>query len=134
METLLNLDCDPNQLSPLTLAFVGDAVYDLLVREKLVCQANRSVEKLHLLAVESVKAPAQANSCRKILSILSDEEEKMFKRGKNARTNHLPKNGTSRDYHYATALETLFGYLYLKGDIERVTQLFEIINQEDENE
>lgn len=133
MERLFDLDCDPDKLSPLTLAFVGDTVYDLFVRERLVCQANRSVNKLHSLAVESVKASAQAKASEKILPILTQTEETMFRRGRNAHTNHLPKNGNPRDYHYATALETLFGYLYLKNETDRLRELFEIIIRE-ENE
>lgn len=135
MEKLFDLDCDPDQLSPLTLAFVGDTVYDLLVRQRLVCQANRSVNKLHSLAVESVKAASQAKASEKILPVLSEKEEAMFRRGRNAHTNHLPKNGNPRDYHYATALETLFGYLYLENETDRLKQLFEIImGEENENE
>lgn len=132
MERLLDFDCDPNQLSPLALAFVGDAVYDLFVREKLVCQANRSANKLHRCAVGSVSAAAQAKACEKILPMLSEKEETVFKRGRNAHTNHLPKNGNPRDYHYATAMETLFGYLYLSGELERLRELFAVINEEND--
>lgn len=131
MERLLNFDCDPNLLSPLALAFVGDTVYDLFVREKLVCQANRSANKLHHCAVEVVKASAQAKACEKILPLLSQTEEAIFKRGRNAHTNHIPKNGNPRDYHYATALETLFGYLYLNGEIDRLRELFTLISEEE---
>ncbi len=131
MEKLLDFECEPNQLSPLALAFVGDAVYDLFVRERLVCQANRSANKLHRSAVESVRASAQAKACEKILPLLSQKEETIFKRGRNAHTNHLPKNGNPRDYHYATAMETLFGYLYLNGEIERLKELFAVITEEE---
>lgn len=133
MERLLDFECQPDQLSPLTLAFVGDAVYDLFVRERLVCQANRSANKLHCSAVESVRASAQAKACEKILPLLNEKEETVFKRGRNAHTNHLPKNGNPRDYHYATAMETLFGYLYLSGELDRLRELFAVITEEGEN-
>lgn len=134
LERFLNLECQPEQLSPLTLAFVGDTVYDLFVREKLVCQANRSANKLHHCAVESVRASAQAAACERILPLLTQKEEAIFKRGRNAHTNHLPKNGNPRDYHYATAMEALFGYLYLNGEIDRLRELFSIISEEEEND
>lgn len=135
MEKLFaDYNCDPEQLSPLTLAFLGDCVYDLFVREMLVCQANRSTKKLHSNAVEKVKASAQAEASEKILPMLSEKELAVFKRGRNAHPHHIPKNGNPRDYHFATAMETLFGYLYLKGEIERLRELFSIIIKEENNE
>ncbi len=135
MEKLFaDYNCDPEQLSPLTLAFLGDCVYDLFVREMLVCQANRSTKKLHSNAVEKVKASAQAEASEKILPMLNEKELAVFKRGRNAHPHHIPKNGNPRDYHFATAMETLFGYLYLKGEIERLRELFSIIIKEENNE
>lgn len=135
MEKLFaDYNCDPEQLSPLTLAFLGDCVYDLFVREMLVCQANRSTKKLHSNAVEKVKASAQAEASGKILPMLNEKELAVFKRGRNAHPHHIPKNGNPRDYHFATAMETLFGYLYLKGEIERLRELFSIIIKEENNE
>ena len=121
--------CDPKRLSPLTLAFVGDSVFDLLVREMLVCEANRPANRLHNLAVGHVCAAAQADAARRLMDggFLTDEEVAVFKRGRNAHTNHLPKNASEQDYHYATALEALFGYLYLAGRAERVRELFCLI-------
>lgn len=118
--------CDAKRLSPLTLAFVGDSVFDLLVREMLVCEANRPANRLHNLAVERVCAAAQADAARKLLDsgFLSDAEISVLKRGRNAHTNHLPKNASEHDYHYATALEALFGYVYLCGDSTRLRALF----------
>lgn len=127
MENFLNEKCDPSLLSPLTLAFVGDTVYDLFVRQKLVCEANRPVKKLHEIAVESVRASAQASAYEKILPLLSQEEEAILKRGRNAHVNHIPKNGNPSDYHHATAVETLFGFLYLSGQTERLKELFSVI-------
>ena len=88
METLSGKSCDPLQLSSLSLAFVGDTVYDLLVRESLVTDANRPVNALHKLAVEQVKASAQAKAIKDILPMLSEEEEAVFKRARSTGTNH----------------------------------------------
>ena len=129
-ERFLEENCAPEQLSPLTLAFVGDGVYDLMVRERLVCQANRQAGKLHKLAVEQVKCQAQAQRMEKILPLLTEEEQSVYKRGRNAHTTHTPKNATSADYHSATGMEALFGYLYFKGRLKRLRELFVLMCQE----
>ncbi len=123
-------DCNPEQLSPLTLAFIGDTVFDLFVRERLVCLANRPVNTLHSLAVTKVKASAQAEAAKKIAPSLSEKELSVFKRGRNAHTNHKAKNSSESDYHYATGLEALFGYLYLSGSLERLRELFDLIEEQ----
>lgn len=116
-------------LSPLTLAFTGDAVFSLFVREMLVCDANRPVGELHRLSVQSVKASAQAAAMRKIMPLLTEKELEVFKRGRNAHTSHTPKNQSGCDYHYATGFEALIGYLYLKDEEERLNLLLnEVIN------
>lgn len=117
----------PNELSPLTLAFIGDTVFDLLVREDLICDANRPANDLHHLAVSRVKATAQAQQLEKILPILTDEETAVFKRGRNAKSGHQPKNVSRADYHAATGLESLFGYLYLSNRTDRIVELYKII-------
>lgn len=127
MNRLFDAPCDPSQLSPLTLAFVGDTVYDLLVRESLVCDANRPVKALHKLACGVVNAASQAQACRKILPFLTEEETDVFKRGRNAHTNHKAKNMSESDYHAATGLECLFGYLYLSERLDRIRELFNLI-------
>lgn len=119
-------NCDVNNLSPLTLAFVGDTVFDLFVREMLVCQANRSVNKLHKCATEYVKASAQCEIVNKLMPHLTEKEISVFKRGRNAHTNHKAKNATECDYHMATGFEALFGYLYLSGNMERLRELFDL--------
>jgi len=121
--------CDPGLLSPLALAFVGDTVFDLLVREMLVNEANRPVGKLHALSAQRVCAGAQADGIRALLEngVLTDEEVAVFKRGRNAHTSRTPKNATEASYHLSTACEALFGYLYLKGDIGRVRELFSLM-------
>lgn len=126
MERFLNCHCNPKTLSPLNLAFIGDTVFDLFVREALVCEANRPVNKLHKQATQMVKAQAQAAFAEKIMPMLTEEELAVFKRGRNAHTNHKAKNASEGDYHYATAVEALFGYLYLSGEMERLRELFEL--------
>ncbi|MBQ7295351.1 MAG: ribonuclease III [Clostridia bacterium] len=130
MERFINTECNVKMLSPLNLAFVGDTVFDLFVRETLVCEANRPVNKLHKEATKMVKAQAQAQAAQKILPLLTEEELSVFKRGRNAHTNHKAKNASEGDYHYATAVEALFGYLYLKGEIDRLRELFSVMTAE----
>lgn len=128
MERLLKeKDVKPNELSPLTLAFIGDTVFDLLVREDLICKANRSANDLHNLAVQKVKASAQAGFIEKIMPHLTEAELAVYKRGRNAKSGHLPKNASQSDYHMATGFEALIGYLYLSDRIERIKELFNII-------
>ena len=130
---LYDKNCDVNNLSPLNLAFVGDTVFDLFVREKLVCEANRPVNRLHKSATKLVKASAQAEAAIKITEKLTEKELSVLKRGRNAHTNHKAKNADVVDYHYATGLEALFGYLYLNGETERLRELFEMIVEEETN-
>ncbi len=119
MERLYPKDVDVRTVSPLALAFVGDGVYEMLVRERLVCLANRPPRELHREAVKLVRAEAQAEAMQVLMPLLTEKEEAVYKRGRNA---HTARN--SDDYHRATGLETLFGYLYLSGDIDRVRELF----------
>ena len=121
-------DVEPRQLSPLNLAFVGDCVYEMLVRETLVCDANRPVNDLHRESVKYVSAAAQTEAFAKIKDVLTEEETAQFKRGRNAKTGHSPKSATDAQYHTATGVEALFGYLYLSGKIDRIRELFDLIN------
>lgn len=130
MNLLIEKSADISALSPLTLAFVGDTVFDLLTRTELVIEANRPVNDLSKAASKRVCASAQAESIKKILSILTEDETAVFKRGRNARTGGIPKNASSADYHYATGLECLFGWLYLKGEINRINELYGEIRRE----
>ena len=120
MERFLPLDVDVRTISPLNLAFIGDGVYEVLVREQLVCQANRPNGILHRLSVEQVRAEAQAAAMERIQPLLTEKEEAVYRRGRNA---HTSRKGD--DYHRATGLEALFGYLYLSGQIERIRELFQ---------
>lgn len=118
-------------LSPSVLAFVGDAVYGLLVREH-IAKINRPSKDLHLLSVKWVSAPAQNKAYEIIEPILTESEEEVFKRGRNFHTGNIPKNATSKEYHTATGLECLFGFLHLSGKKERINELFEIIAENHE--
>ena len=118
---------DLKQLSPLTLAFIGDTVFDLLVREKLICEANRPANDLHRLAVRDVKASAQAEFVNILSPYFTEEEMNIYKRGRNAKSGHTAKNATTRDYHMATGLEAVFGWLYLNGEMQRIKYLYNII-------
>lgn len=109
------------------LAFVGDAVYSLLVRERLCFLGKCRSGDLHTTSAKFVKAGGQAAAFQKIEEYLSEKELSYYKKGRNAHNNHTPKNATEGDYHSATGLETLFGYLYLSGNNERIYELFEII-------
>ncbi len=119
---------DPKSLSPLNLAFVGDCVYEIMVRETLVCAANRPVNDLHAESVKYVCAKAQTQAFEKIKDLLTEDETAQFKRGRNAKLGHIPKSATVAEYHTATGVEALFGYLYLSGNTERIKELFKIIN------
>lgn len=120
---LCGKDIKVDTLSPLTLAFTGDAVFSLYIREMLVCEANRPVGQLHKLSVNWVKAEAQSKGMHAILPLLTEKETEVFKRGRNAHTSHTPKNQSGCDYHYATGFEALVGYLYLKDETERLNEL-----------
>lgn len=124
-------EIQPKQLSPLNLAFVGDCVYEILVREALVCKANRPVNELHRESVKYVSAKAQTEAYAKIKDILTEEETAQFKRGRNAKVGHSPKSDTDAQYHTATGVEALFGYLYLSDRAERIKHLFSIITSVD---
>ncbi|MBR1739131.1 MAG: ribonuclease III [Ruminococcus sp.] len=118
---------EARQYSPLTLAFLGDSVYEQLVRERLVLMANRPAGELHRLAVEKVRAEYQSAGVLKLIDEgrLSDEELDIFRRGRNSKVNP-PKHSTFMEYRNATGLECLFGYLYLTAQTERIRELFEL--------
>ena len=119
-----------NQLNMLALAHVGDAVYELLVRSMLCREKNAAVVKLHRLTVEKVRAEAQAEAVKKILPLLSEDELAVYKRGRNTKVNSAPHHAEIAQYHAATGLEALFGWLYLQGKTERVEALFSAIMEE----
>ena len=116
-----------NSISMLGLAHIGDGVYELLVRTMLCTQGHSAVQQLHKLTVAQVNAPAQAAAVKKILSGLSDEELAVYKRGRNAKVNSIPQKASEAEYHAATGLEALFGWLYLRGRRDRISELFAMI-------
>ena len=129
LNTKLN-DDEILAISNLGLAHLGDAVYELMVRSWLCCHGKATSKGLHMAAVSYVSAPAQAKAIEKIGSMLLPEEENVYKRGRNTRVNSVPSRSTIEEYHAATGLETLFGYLYLKGKTDRLNQLFSVIMED----
>ena len=116
-------DKDIRTYSPLTLAFVGDCVFDLIIRTVIVERANRSPHDLHKMKSALVKAKTQAELGEIIQDLLSDEEQAVYKRGRNAKSGSTAKNASVGDYRKATALEALIGYLYLSGNYDRLNQI-----------
>lgn len=115
---------DGGNTDGLTLAFIGDAVYELLLRDLVLSSAASRVEALHKDAVYYANASFQAQAAERLLPLLTEEEAGVYRRGRNAHTTHTPKNKTEAEYHKATGFEALFGWLYLKGDGERLQDLF----------
>ena len=111
--------------SPLVLAYMGDAVFEVFVREMLVRKANVQVNKLHKRASSIVKAEAQARMIAAIKDELTEKEKSIYKRGRNAKSHTTAKNASVSDYRKATGFEALMGYLYLNGEHKRMTELME---------
>lgn len=109
--------------NPLTLAYVGDAVQSLIVREKLVHDTDFKTENLHKLATEHVNAHAQSVLADEIFDKLTTEEKEIYMRGRNGKTNHVAKNQTKADYKKASGLEAVIGFLWLVGESDRILQL-----------
>lgn len=114
------------QLSPLTLAFVGDAVYEAYIRTRISKDINMQVSKLHKIAVKYVSATAQSAIVRLIENKFTEEEMNIYKRGRNAHSHTSAKNADIVDYRHATGFEALIGYLYLKKQSERLNEILEI--------
>ncbi len=118
---------EANAYSPLSLAFLGDSVYDTLVREYLLRQANMPVAKLHSAKIRLVCAEFQSAAYDTLTENLSEHELAILKRGRNATGNTVPKHADAVQYRRATAVECLFGYLFLTGQNDRIRELFDII-------
>lgn len=117
---------DPSLLSPLVLAYIGDGVYELYVRKRIIYEhPDMPAHKLHLLSVRHVKANAQSFSMNVLSEILSEEEAAVYKRGRNAKSATVPKNADVSEYRRATGFEALVGYLYLKNDTDRLLYIME---------
>lgn len=131
METSLNSlkelfhleDRNLRSYSPLTLAYIGDGVYELIVRTILVKRGNRPVNQLHRQASSLVKAAAQSAMMETLEPLLTEEEKSVYRRGRNAHSPTMAKHATMADYRRATGFEALLGYLYLKEDFARLVEL-----------
>ena len=132
MENLVNpmTEQQVNKLSMLALAHVGDAVFELLVRTRLCAFGPSAVAQLHRQTVAQVNASAQAEDMKKLLPLLTEEETALYKRGRNAKVNSVPHHADIAQYHAATGLEALFGWLYLLGRTERIRELFAALTEE----
>ena len=123
-------ETDINLLSPLTWAYVGDSVYELLIRTHLVNKTKLKPHKLHIEAIKYVKAKSQADILKKLEKHLKEGEKDIVRRGRNAENHHLPKNANVEEYMYSTAFEALIGYLYLSKKDERLKEIFDLILNE----
>jgi ribonuclease-3 family protein len=119
-------------MSSLALAHVGDAVYELLVRTKLSLDGRATSGNLHRETVSHVNAPAQSKAAAIILPLLDEQEADVFRRGRNTNVHFVPKKATRAEYQQATALEALFGWLYLTGRHDRINSLFSAIIESEE--
>lgn len=128
MEEFLKIDRTKQEvelMSPLTWAYIGDAVYELFIRNKLINETNLKPHKLHIEAIKYVKAKSQAEKLNEIYEILTDEEKDIVRRGRNTQNHHLPKNSNVQEYMYSTAFEALIGYLYLTKQHTRLKEILE---------
>ena len=119
-----------NQLSSLALAHVGDAVFELMTRSMLCRQGHSAVTQLHRLTVSHVNATAQARAAERIMGLLDADELAVYKRARNAHVHSVPHRATVGEYHAATGLEALFGWLYLQGKEKRLAELFAAVMEE----
>lgn len=129
MEEWINLNRpeeEINLLSPLTWAYVGDCVYELYIRTNLVNKTNLKPHKLHIETIKYVKAKSQAKLLEEIHDKLTEAEQDIVRRGRNAESHHLPKNANVQEYRYATAFEALIGYLYLTKNFGRLKEILDL--------
>lgn len=119
-------ELDIRTCSPVVLAYIGDAAYELVIRTVLVCRGGRQANTLHKRASNYVKASAQAAMIEKLQEELTEEELQIYKRGRNAKTVSMAKHATMHDYRHATGFEALMGYLYLTGQTSRMIELIKL--------
>lgn len=119
-------EVDIREYSPLTLAYIGDGIYELIIRTLVVNKGNKQVNKLHQETSSLVKAETQSAMMREIQLHLTEEEHAVYKRGRNSRSISVAKNQTVTDYRRATGFEALCGFLYLKKDMARLLELVKI--------
>ena len=118
------------RMSSLALAHVGDAVYEVLVRSYLACGGTQTAKNLHSRTIALVRASAQAQAMQRILPLLDEAEQDVYRHGRNAKPKSVPKSASAAEYSQATALEALFGWLYLKQRYGRINELFGVIAQD----
>jgi ribonuclease-3 family protein len=121
------MDNIKSSYSPAALAYLGDAVYEELLRERLLREANRPVRTLHKMGIEKARASYQAAALEKLLPVLTEEETDTIRRGRNSGGAHIPKSSNGAEYAAATSLETLLGLLKLEGKTERINEIFDLI-------
>lgn len=121
---------DIRAISSIGLAHIGDGVYELLVRTYLCAHGKATGKGLHRATVQLVCAPEQARRAQKILPLLTEEEQEVYRRGRNAHVHSIPQHASRTEYQQATALEALLGWLYLSGHRERINELFETMMEE----
>jgi ribonuclease-3 family protein len=123
----LHLQKKPSQYAPLALAYIGDGVYEVFIRSRMMeLHPDLPAHKLHLQTVRYVKAHAQAKSMHALQEFLTEQETAVYKRGRNAKSATVPKNADLSEYRQATGFEALIGYLYLNGETQRLEQLMEL--------
>ena len=121
---------DIRAISSIGLAHIGDGVYELLVRTYLCAHGKATGKGLHRATVQLVCAPEQARRAQRILPLLTEEEQEVYRRGRNAHVHSIPQHASRTEYQQATALEALLGWLYLSGHRERINELFNIMMEE----
>ena len=119
-----------NQMSPLVMAYVGDAVFELAIRSRKTTGRPRKIGEIHQEVVNLVKAEKQAQILRDIEGCLTEEELVVVKRGRNAKSHSIPRHAATSDYRWSTGFEALFGYLFLKGDEKRLQEILGLIDYE----
>lgn len=133
MTDYFHLHAEPDEIravSSLGLAHLGDGVFELMVRSWLVLHGKATSRGLHKATVHFVAAPAQAAMAKKLEGVLTEEEQDVFRRGRNTSPHTIPKAASREEYQKATALEALFGYLYLQGRTDRLNELFTLMMEE----
>ena len=116
-------ELNPDDFSPIVLAYIGDAVYEVIIRRFVMAHGNVSANKMHKITSSFVSASSQSEIVKKLQDVLTDEEKAVYKRGRNAKSGSVAKNQTMSDYRHATGFEALIGYLYLKNKTDRIYEL-----------
>lgn len=117
---------EPRLVSPILLAYIGDSVFDLIIRTKLVSEGNKAVNRVNKSVIKYVSAEAQAKIIDEIEGSLTEEEKKIYRRGKNSKPYTKAKNTTYKTYLKATGFEAVIGYLYLSGEYERISEIVKL--------